>query len=374
MGHSASCGESERHAPRLRTADLDYHLPRELIAQRPAQRRDMSRLLVLHRDTGAIEHRQFRDLPQYLRPGDCVVLNDTAVIPARLLGRRVPGGGRAEVLLLKPVDGWPAAGEELSADRWYALVHPGARLRPGAQVDFSQPEGPMLVAHIEAMVPDQRGVRIVRFEHDVPFAEALSVLGHVPLPPYIARPDEPEDRERYQTVYATRPGAVAAPTAGLHFTEKMLAELQRRSVAVARITLHVGLGTFRPVETELVADHKMDAEWFEITPEAAEQINRARQAGGRVVAVGTTCVRALESAAEEEGTVRPRRGETELFIVPGYRFKAVDVLLTNFHLPRSTLFALVAAFAGLETVLGAYSEAVRLRYRFYSYGDAMLII
>ena len=327
------------------TSDFDYDLPAASIAQEAAPRGE-SRLLVLDR-TGPDRHARVRDLPRLLRPGDLLVLNDTRVIPARLFGRSA-GGGRMEVLLV----------ERLGEREWEALVKPGKRARPGARIDFD--EG--LTAEVAGKGEDR-----YRLRFSDPVEPHLERLGHIPLPPYIHRPDTSEDRERYQTVYAKTPGAIAAPTAGLHFTEDLLREIEEAGVGIARVTLHVGIGTFKPVSAERIEEHRMDRERYEIGEEAAEAIRRAE----RIVAVGTTVVRTLESAAIETGEVRAGSGSTELFITPGFRFQAVDALLTNFHLPRSTLLMLVSAFAGRERVLAAYEEAVREGYRFYSYGDAM---
>lgn len=335
------------------TSEFDYDLPDAAIAQEPLPRGE-SRLLVLDRQ-GPERHLRVRDLPRLLRPGDLLVVNDTRVIPARLYGRRAGGEGRIEILLA-----------EKAGDReWDALVKPGRRARPGTVLDFEQG----LTA--EVLAKEEDGRHRLRFSE--PVEGHLDRLGHVPLPPYIKRPDRPEDRETYQTVYAHRPGAIAAPTAGLHFTEDMLEEIRRAGIEVAPVTLHVGLGTFKPVTAALVHEHRMDRERYEVPEAAAEALSRTRERGGRVVAVGTTVVRALESAAlAGGGEVRPGPGATELFITPGFRFQAVDVLLTNFHLPRSTLLMLVAAFAGKDRVLAAYREVIALGYRFYSYGDAML--
>ncbi len=344
---------------------FDYDLPPELVAQEPLPERDSSRLLVLDRVTGAVRHRAFRDLPDLLHPGDLLVVNRSRVFPARLLGRRSRGGA-AEVLLVR------AHGDGL----WDALVRPGRRLRPGDVIEVADD----LTVRIEARkapggeTGPLRTVRLLARGGDVTdVAAALERHGHVPLPPYIRRPDAPADRERYQTVYAREPGSVAAPTAGLHFTPPLLDALRGRGIEHAEVVLHVGPGTFRPVEVENVTEHRVDPEPFVIPPETAEAVARTRARGGRVVAVGTTVTRALETAADE-GAPRPGAGETALVIVPGYRFRAVDGLVTNFHLPRSSLVLLVAAFAGRERVLAAYAEAVRERYRFYSYGDAMLIV
>ena len=342
----------------MRTSDFDYELPRELIAQYPADRRDESRLLVLRRDGSALEHRLFRDIGEYLEAGDVLVVNDSEVIPARLLGRR-SGGGRAEMFLLR----------DLGDHHWEVLVRPGARIRQGADLSFGDGQ---LTAHVEGVLAD--GKRVVSLSAPGDVAAAAESLGAIPLPPYINREPEPADSRRYQTVYARVPGAVAAPTAGLHFTEELLSELGAAGVATARLTLHVGIGTFRPVAVEDPADHPMESERFEVPAEAADAINAARNADGRVIAVGTTSVRTLESVAGEDGHVEAGSGSTNLFIRAPYRFKCVDALLTNFHLPKSTLLMLVSAFAGRERVLDAYAEAVRERYRFYSYGDAMLLL
>jgi S-adenosylmethionine:tRNA ribosyltransferase-isomerase len=333
-------------------ADFDYPLPESAIAQHPAPRGE-SRLLVLDR-AGRERHRRVRDLPALLRPGDLLVVNDTRVIPARLFARRASGGGRVELLLV----------ERVGEREWEALAGPGRRARPGTVFELA----PGLQAEVVATAPTGR--RRLRFSE--PIEPHLERLGHVPLPPYIQRADEPADRERYQTVYARRPGAVAAPTAGLHLSAELLAALAAAGIERAEVTLHVGPGTFKPVTAERVAEHLMESERYEIGEAAAEAIRRARARGGRVVAVGTTVVRALESAAAQRGEVTAASGTTDLFITPGFPFRAVDALLTNFHLPRSTLLLLVAAFAGRERVLAAYTEAVAAGYRFYSYGDAML--
>lgn len=327
------------------TSDFDYDLPAASIAQEPAPRGE-SRLLVLDR-TGPERHARVRDLPRLLRPGDLLVLNDTRVIPARLFGRSA-GGGKMEILLVEPTGGL----------EWDALVKPGKRARPEARIELA--DG--LWAEVVGKQEDR-----YRLRFSEPVEPHLERLGHIPLPPYIHRPDTPEDRERYQTVYARTPGSVAAPTAGLHFTEALLREIEEAGVSIARVTLHVGIGTFKPVTADRVEEHRMERERYEVGEETAEAIRRAE----RIVAVGTTVVRTLESAALGKGEVRAGSGSTELFITPGYRFQVVDALLTNFHLPRSTLLMLVSAFAGRERVLAAYEEAVREGYRFYSYGDAM---
>jgi len=340
------------------TRDFDYDLPAESIAQQPAPRGE-SRLLVLDRE-GLDRHQRVHDLPRLLQPGDLLVLNDTRVIPARLYGRRAgigdgEHGGKIEILLT----------EKINEHDWDALVKPGRRARPGTVISF---EG--LTAEI--IEKDPSGRHRLRFSE--PVEPHLDRLGHVPLPPYIHRPDDTADRERYQTVYARQPGAIAAPTAGLHFSEDLLEEIRAAGIETATVTLHVGLGTFKPVTAERIADHRMERERWEIPESTAEAIRRTHARGGRVVAVGTTVVRTLESAAiAGGGEIAAGSGSTELFITPGFQFQVVDALMTNFHLPQSTLLMLVSAFAGRERVLAAYAEAVREGYRFYSYGDAMLV-
>lgn len=342
----------------MRTDDFDYDLPPDLIAQQPLAVRSASRLLVVDRSstTTPFQDRQFSDLPDLIPAGDLVVLNTTRVRPARLLGTR-PGGGPAEVLLIHPA----------ADDTWVAMGKPGSALRPGKRIRL---DDEIEVETVEVLDEGYRRVRFVGASAEV----ALARLGRMPLPPYITRAAEAADRERYQTVYAEREGSVAAPTAGLHFTAEILARLEQRGVGVARLDLEVGPGTFRPVEVDDPATHPMHPEHFEIPAEAAAAIASTRGRGGRIWAVGTTVVRALESAAETDGTVRAGPAETRLLILPGYRFKVVDRLLTNFHLPRSTLLMLVAALAGRERVMAAYRHAVAMRYRFYSYGDAMLVV
>ncbi len=339
----------------MKLSDFMYDLPEERIAQTPVEPRDHSRLMVLHRDTDQIEHRHFYDVIDYLNPGDVLVINETRVIPARLFGERA-GGGACEVLLLR----------QLGPKRWETLVKPGKKLKPGAEITFG---GGRLRARI-AETTDVGG-RIVDFDCEGTFEAALDELGEMPLPPYIH--ERLEDKERYQTVYAKQEGSAAAPTAGLHFTPELLDRIREKGVDVVPVLLHVGLGTFRPVKTENVEEHEMHSEYFEVTAEAAARINAARERGGRVVAVGTTSVRTLESAAEN-GVLLPRRGETSIFIKPGYRFQMVDALITNFHLPGSTLVMLVSALYDREKILAAYEEAVRDGYRFFSFGDAMLIL
>ncbi len=339
----------------MKTSDFDFYLPEKLIAQTPLERRDASRLLALDRETGATSHHHFYDLPQFLRPGDCLVLNNSRVLPARLIGHR-PTGGACEVLLL--ID----RGEGL----WECLVRPGRKLRPGAQVSFGDGQ---LTATVEGELPD--GKRFVRFHYQGIFLEILEELGKMPLPPYIK--EELQDQERYQTVYSKVTGSAAAPTAGLHFTPELLERVQKIDVKVCYVTLHVGLGTFRPVKAEEITDHEMHAEFCQISQETANTINETKKNGGRVICVGTTSCRTIESFAGEDGTMTERSGWTSIFIYPGYKFKVLDALITNFHLPQSTLIMLVSALAGRENVLAAYQEAVREKYRFFSFGDAMII-
>jgi S-adenosylmethionine:tRNA ribosyltransferase-isomerase len=350
------------------TSDFDFELPERLIAQTPTADRGASRLLVLHRSTGAVEHRMFRDLAEYLRPGDTLVLNDTRVIPARLLGRKADTGAKVEMLLLVRLEG----------DRWEALAKPARKIRRGARLLFGEGDDaatadgkPLLTAVVEE--EREAGLRVVRFEYDGVFQELLDRAGQVPLPPYIR--EKLSDPERYQTVYARHAGSAAAPTAGLHFTDEYLKGLQEKGIRLCRVTLHVGLGTFRPVTAERVADHRMHAEWYSVREEAARLLSETRSGGGRIVAVGTTSARTLETLALRfpDGNIEPCSGWTDIFIYPGHAFRLVDALITNFHLPRSTLIMLVSAFAGREAVLAAYREAVRREYRFFSFGDAMLI-
>ena len=339
----------------MKTSDFNFELPEELIAQTPLERRDSSRLLTLDKNTGAVGHHHFYDLPDFLRPGDCLVLNDSRVLPARLIGHR-PTGGTCEVLLL--VD----RGEGC----WECLVRPGKKLRTGAQIIFGQGQ---LTATIERELED--GKRLVQFHYQGIFLEILEELGKMPLPPYIKA--ELENQERYQTVYSKVVGSAAAPTAGLHFTPELLDNIQEMGVKVCYVTLHVGLGTFRPVKEEEITDHEMHSEYCVISQETADLINRTKAAGGRCICVGTTSCRTIESFAAEDGTMTQRSGWTNIFIYPGYRFKVLDALVTNFHLPQSTLIMLVSALAGREHVLNAYQEAVKEKYRFFSFGDAMFI-
>lgn len=340
-----------------RTSDYFFDLPQELIAQDPLQDRSSSRLLVLDRETGAVTHGTFRDILKYLRAGDALILNDTKVIPARLLGEREGTGAAIEILLLK----------RRERDVWECLVRPGKKLKPGARAVFG--DGCLRAEILEVV---EGGNRLVRFEFEGIFEEVLDRLGEMPLPPYITH--RLRDRDRYQTVYAKYEGSAAAPTAGLHFTPELLDEIRARGVQTGFVTLHVGLGTFRPVKVDDVERHTMHTEWYNVPQETADLINRTRAEGGRVICVGTTSCRTIESAADAEGVVRAGSGDTSIFIYPGYRFRAMDGLITNFHLPESTLIMLVSAFAGRERVLAAYREAVAQKYRFFSFGDAMLII
>lgn len=341
----------------LKKSDFYFELPQELIAQDPLEDRSASRLLVLNRETGAVEHHQFQEITNYLRPGDCLVLNNTKVIPARLMGVKEDTGAAIEVLLLKRREN----------DVWETLVKPGKKARPGTKIVFG--EG-MLCAEVMEIV--EEGNRLLRFSYEGIFEEVLDRLGEMPLPPYITH--KLADKNRYQTVYAKYEGSAAAPTAGLHFTEALLQKIRELGVETAFVTLHVGLGTFRPVKAENLTDHHMHSEHYEITEETADIINRTKENGGRVICVGTTSCRTVESAADETGSVRPGSGDTEIFIYPGYQFKVLDCLITNFHLPESTLVMLVSALAGREHVLAAYQKAIEERYRFFSFGDAMLIL
>ena len=340
----------------MKTHDFWYDLPEELIAQTPLERRDSSRLCVLDKATGQVTHRHFYDIIDYLHPGDTLVMNDSRVLPARLLGHR-PTGGAAEVLLLR----------DLGDKKWECLCKPGRKMKEGDQVLFGNGELTAVVDHVQ-----EDGNRIVRFQYEGIFLEVLERLGKMPLPPYIK--EELQDQERYQTVYSREVGSAAAPTAGLHFTNELLDKIRAKGVATAFVTLHVGLGTFRPVKAEEISDHHMHAELCQISQETADILNHTRRSGGRIVCVGTTSCRTLESLVDEDGTFRPKSKWTEIFIYPGYQFKAMDALITNFHLPESTLVMLVSAFAGREHVLNAYNEAVRERYRFFSFGDAMAIM
>lgn len=340
----------------LKKSDFYFDLPQELIAQDPLEDRSASRLLVLDRETGAVEHHTFKEITNYLRPGDCLVLNNTKVIPARLLGVKEDTGVAIEVLLLKRREN----------DIWETLVKPGKKARPGTKLAFG--DG-CLKAEVLDVV--EEGNRLIRFSYDGIFEEVLDRLGEMPLPPYITH--KLQDKNRYQTVYAKYEGSAAAPTAGLHFTEELLAKIEQMGVKIACVTLHVGLGTFRPVKADNILEHHMHSEHYQVTQEAADLINRTKEQGGRVICVGTTSCRTVESAADESGKVQAGCGDTEIFIYPGYRFKVLDCLITNFHLPESTLVMLVSALAGRENVLAAYREAVEEKYRFFSFGDAMFI-
>ena len=339
----------------MKTSDFNYDLPQELIAQTPLDRRDGSRLMTLDKTTGEIGHHHFYDLPQFLRPGDCLVLNNSRVLPARLIGHR-PTGGAVEILLLVDKGG----------DVWECLVRPGKKLREGARVTFGDGQ---LQAEVQEVLPD--GNRLVHFEYKGIFLEVLEELGRMPLPPYIKA--ELKDQERYQTVYSHELGSAAAPTAGLHFTTELMDRIKAKGVKIAYVTLHVGLGTFRPVKVDDVTKHKMHSEHYEVPEETAKLINETKKNGGRVIAVGTTSCRTLESVAAMYGEIKPCEGFTDIFIYPGFEFKVLDGLITNFHLPESTLIMLVSAFAGYDFIMNAYKEAVKEKYRFFSFGDAMFI-
>ena len=339
----------------MKTKDFYYDLPEELIAQTPLLQRDSSRLMVLDKNSGRVNHRHFYDIIDYLNPGDCLVMNDSRVLPARLLGQR-PTGGAVELLLLR----------DLGNKKWECLAKPGRKLQPGQRILFGNGE---LEATVDQVT--EEGNRIVEFQYTGIFMEVLERLGKMPLPPYIKA--ELQDQERYQTVYSRQVGSAAAPTAGLHFTEELLSKIREKGIRTAFVTLHVGLGTFRPVKAEDISGHHMHSEFCTITQETAETLNDTRENGGRIVCVGTTSCRTLESLVSEDGTFEERSRWTDIFIYPGYRFKAMDGLITNFHLPESTLVMLVSAFAGRENILAAYEEAVREKYRFFSFGDAMYI-
>ena len=345
----------------MQLSDFDYELPDELIAQEPLPERDASRMLVVNRETQTWIDATFKSFPDYVKANDLVVVNNTRVFPARLIGQRDPTGGRVEVLLAR----------EIGAGLWEALVRPGHRLKMGARISFGE--------ELRAQVVDdasEHGFRRLKFEGDLPVDQLVDKLGQTPLPPYIKRPagSSPEDRVRYQTVFAHVRGAIAAPTAGLHFTPEVLADIRKRGASVAEVTLHVGYGTFEPVRVSDISDHQVSSESFEISSVSARAINHARAQGGRVIAVGTTTTRALESSAKDDGKVEPKSGDTNLTITPGFKFRAVDAMLTNFHLPQSSLLLLVSAFAGYDLTMRAYLFAVENRYRFYSYGDCMLVV
>ncbi len=340
----------------VKTEDFYFDLPEELIAQDPLLDRSSSRLLVLDKETGEIEHQSFRHVIDYLEDGDCLVINDTKVLPARLIGERENTGGKVEVLLLKRHTG----------DVWEALVKPGKKARPGMRIVFGNG---LLVGEVQEIV--EEGNRLIQFTYEGIFEEVLDQLGQMPLPPYITH--QLEDKNRYQTVYAKHSGSAAAPTAGLHFTPELMEQIEKKGIQIARVTLHVGLGTFRPVKVENVLEHHMHSEFYQVDQDAADKINHAKQTGHRVICVGTTSCRTIESAAKDDGTIEACSGWTEIFIYPGYQFKLLDSLITNFHLPESTLIMLVSALAGKEHVLHAYNVAVEEQYRFFSFGDAMII-
>ncbi len=345
----------------MKTQDFDYHLPEELIAQKPTDKRDASRLLVVHRDTGELEHRHFYNILEYFEPGDCLVLNDSRVLPARLFGIKEKTGAKVEFLLIKRMEG----------DLWQTMIRPGKRLKSGDWVEFS----PDVRAEIIDYGSD--GTRLAQFHYQGIFMERLEELGKMPLPPYIKRESRQEDKVRYQTVYCREDGSVAAPTAGLHFTKELLEQAEERGIEIAYVTLHVGIGTFRPVKCTNIEEHQMHVEEYHITKENADKINRAKESGGRILSVGTTSARTLESAAAlKDGRYLVEDGESDtgIFIYPGYAFKMVDALLTNFHLPKSTLLMLVSALYDREAILKVYETAVKERYRFFSYGDAMLLL
>ncbi|MEG6617086.1 tRNA preQ1(34) S-adenosylmethionine ribosyltransferase-isomerase QueA [Peptococcaceae bacterium 1198_IL3148] len=341
--------------------DYDYYLPEELIAQEPIDKRDQSRLLVMYKDTDLIEHRHFKDIIKYLKPNDTLVLNETKVLPARIFGIRQNTGAKIEVLLLK----------QLSADRWEVLVKPGKRAQVGDKILFYNDQQQQLMA-ADILEKTDVGGRILQFKYQGSFLEILDRIGAMPLPPYIKK--ELQDKQRYQTVYAQVEGSAAAPTAGLHFTPELLQQLKDKGINIAKILLHVGLGTFRPVNVDDIREHAMHSEYYEISPQAADTINQTKRRGGRVIAVGTTSVRTLETTADERGMVHAGSGYTDIFIYPGYVFKCVDAMVTNFHLPKSTLMMLISALAGREKILATYKVAVEQKYRFFSFGDAMLII
>lgn len=339
----------------MNKSDFDFYLPEELIAQTPLEKRDTSRLLHLNKQTGEIEHKHFYDIKQYLREGDCLVLNDSRVLPARLIGAR-PTGGAVELVLLK----------DLGDNRWECLSRPGRKTKPGQELVFGNGELTAVVQEVTL-----GGNRIVKFSYEGIFLEILERLGKMPLPPYIK--EELQDSERYQTVYSKELGSAAAPTAGLHFTKELLAEIADMGVKICYVTLHVGLGTFRPVKADKIEDHEMHSEFCIVPDETAKSVNAVKRAGGRVIAVGTTSCRTLESFTTEDGVLQATSGWTNIFIYPGYKFKSIDALITNFHLPESTLIMLVSALAGREHILNAYNTAVKERYRFFSFGDAMMI-
>ncbi|MCY6958585.1 tRNA preQ1(34) S-adenosylmethionine ribosyltransferase-isomerase QueA [Clostridium brassicae] len=340
----------------MKVSDFDFYLPEELIAQHPAEKRDESRLMIIDRKTNEIEHKVFKNIVDYLKEGDCLVLNDTRVLPARLIGQKEGTGGKMEFLLLKRID----------KDKWEVLVKPGKRAKIGARFEFGQGE---LKAEVKGEGED--GSRIVEFEYEGIFEEVLDNLGQMPLPPYIT--EKLEDKERYQTVYSKEVGSAAAPTAGLHFTEELLNEIKSKGVKICFLTLHVGLGTFRPVKVDTIEEHHMHSEYYTMSKQTATTINETKEKGGRVIAVGTTSSRTLETIGDENGRVKEQSGWTDIFIYPGYKFKIVDALITNFHLPQSTLLMLVSALSSKELMMNAYNIAVQEKYRFFSFGDAMFI-
>lgn len=340
----------------MKVSDFDFYLPEELIAQHPLEKRDTSRLMVLDKKTGEIEHKVFKDIIDYLNEGDTLVLNNTRVMPARLIGAKEGTGGKIEFLLLKRIEG----------DKWECLAKPGKSAKPGRRFEFG--DGKLKCEVLEVL---ETGNRIIEFEYEGIFEEVLDSLGEMPLPPYIH--EKLDDRERYQTVYSKETGSAAAPTAGLHFTEELLKKIEDKGINIAYVTLHVGLGTFRPVKAETIDEHVMHSEFYQLSKETADIINNTKKNGGRVISVGTTSTRTLETIADENGMVKECSGWTNIFIYPGYKFKVVDNLITNFHLPESTLIMLVSALAGKEHVLNAYNEAVKEKYRFFSFGDAMFI-
>lgn len=340
----------------MKVSDFDFYLPEELIAQHPLEKRDTSRLMVLDKKTGDIEHKVFKDIIEYLNEGDTLVLNNTRVMPARLIGAKEGTGGKIEFLLLKRLEG----------DKWECLAKPGKSAKPGRRFEFG--DGKLKCEVLKVL---DTGNRIIEFEYDGIFEEVLDSLGEMPLPPYIH--ERLEDRERYQTVYSKEKGSAAAPTAGLHFTEELLKEIKEKGVNIVYLTLHVGLGTFRPVQVDDINDHIMHSEFYQLSKESADIINNTKKNGKRVIAVGTTSTRTLETISEDDGTVKEASGWTDIFIYPGYKYKVVDNLITNFHLPESTLIMLVSALAGRDNVLNAYNEAVKEKYRFFSFGDAMFI-
>lgn len=340
----------------MKVKDFDFYLPEELIAQHPLEKRDESRLMVVDRETGNIEHKVFKDIIEYLKEGDCLVLNNTRVLPARLIGEKETTGSRMEFLLLK----------RISTNTWETLVKPGKRAKIGARFIFGNGE---LKAEVKEI--GEEGSRIIEFEYTGIFEEVLDRLGQMPLPPYIT--EQLEDKERYQTVYSKEVGSAAAPTAGLHFTEELLDVINKKGIQIAFVTLHVGLGTFRPVKVDSIEEHHMHSEYYTMSKETAETINKVKENGGRIIAVGTTSCRTLETIADDLGNVREQSGWTDIFMYPGYKFKIVDKLITNFHLPQSTLLMLVSAFSSREIIMKAYDEAVKEKYRFFSFGDAMIL-